>query len=83
MPVLQNISYSGYTVDFNYETREQPIGQYRDGQYFELSKRLSNIVLSRSGTEINRYRFIYEAITPNDGQAPVEPLEKLKRLSQV
>lgn len=83
MPVLQNISYSGYSIDFHYETREQPIGQYRDGHYFTLNKRLQAIELSRSGTEMNRYRFLYETIKPNDGQAPLEPLEKLKRLAQV
>ncbi len=83
MPMLQYIDYSGYRVQFNYENREQPIGQYRAGEYYELSKRLNAIVLSRANTEINQYRFIYETIIPNDGVAPTEPLEKLKRLSQV
>ncbi|MGS2717042.1 RHS repeat-associated core domain-containing protein [Eionea flava] len=80
MPLLQNISYSGYRIDFKYEAREQPIGQYRDGHHFQLSQRLHAIVVSRASSEINRYRFIYEAIDSNN---VASPLGKLKRLAQV
>lgn len=82
-PTLDRIEYSTYKIVFNYENKEQPVGQYREGIYFELSKRLSSIVLSRSGAEINRYRFIYESIVQDNNDGAFQPLEKLKRLTQV
>ena len=83
MPLLSHIDYSGYRFTFNYENKEQSLGQYREGHYYQLSKRLASIVLSRLGTEINRYRFSYESIVANNNDGTLDPLERLKRLTQV
>ena len=76
-PRLEQISYSGYVIDFDYIDKENTVGQYQDSVYVSVTKLLNKItVTSPNGELFYFYDFGYEVIT---SPVAVERLEQVTR----
>ena len=76
-PLLERIVYSGYRVDFEYQSRAYPFGYYQDGQLIQNSEILDIIrIAAPNGELLYFYDFTYETLeTP-------QKVQRLKEITQ-